>query len=153
MATVSDDYGNNNAESSSSSSSNEDLAIQILLWHHRTYQRHGRCNDEYPPHRYQECGASRIETTPWHSGLSSGTLSIHSFSSSHTHSMPATMGGATFSFCSLILATVFVSQVQARWDMLSPQYGAPQDVVRRQNNQNPMIKIDAGYGEMSYTWA
>jgi hypothetical protein len=67
--------------------------------------------------------------------------------------MPATMGGATFSFCSLILATVFVSQVQARWDMLSPQCGAPQDVVRRQNNQNPMIKIDAGYGEMSYTWA
>jgi hypothetical protein len=34
--------------------------------------------------------------------------------------------------------------------MLSPQYGALRDVVRRQDNQGPKIIIDAGYGEISY---
>ena len=67
--------------------------------------------------------------------------------------MPAAMGGATISFCSLILATVFISQVKAGWEMLAPEYGALRDVVRRQNNQDPMIKSDAGYGEISYTLA
>jgi hypothetical protein len=62
------------------------------------------------------------------------------------------MGGATLSFCSLILVTVFVSQVQAGCEMMAPEYGALRDVARRQD-QGPMIKIDAGYGEISYTLA
>jgi hypothetical protein len=60
--------------------------------------------------------------------------------------MPAAMGGATLFSCSLILVTLFVSQVQAGWEMLSPEYGAQRDVVRRQDNQGPKIVIDAGYG-------
>ena len=64
------------------------------------------------------------------------------------------MSGATFFFCSLILATLFASQVQAGWEMLSPEYGALRDVARRQtpsDDQGPRIIIDAGYGEISYT--
>jgi hypothetical protein len=67
--------------------------------------------------------------------------------------MPAAMGGTTLLSCSLILVTVFVSQVQAGWEMLSPEYGALRDVVRRQDNQGPKIVIDAGYGEISDTLA
>jgi hypothetical protein len=37
--------------------------------------------------------------------------------------------------------------------MLSPEYGALRDVVRRQDNQGPKIVIDAGHGEISYTLA
>jgi hypothetical protein len=67
--------------------------------------------------------------------------------------MPTAMGGATLFSCSLILVTLFVSQVQAGWEMLSPEYGALRDVVRRRDNQGPKIVIDAGHGEISYTLA
>jgi hypothetical protein len=67
--------------------------------------------------------------------------------------MPAAMGGATLSFCLLTLATFLVSQVKAGWEMLSPEYGALRDVVKRQENQGPRIIIDAGYGQISYTTA
>jgi hypothetical protein len=57
------------------------------------------------------------------------------------------MGGATLLCCSLILATFFIAQAQAGWEMLSPEYKALRDVVKRQQpNQDPRITIDAGYG-------
>lgn len=60
------------------------------------------------------------------------------------------MGGATLFFGSLVLATLFASQVQAGWEMLSPEYGALKDLVRRQEpNQGPRIVIDPGNGEFS----
>jgi hypothetical protein len=64
--------------------------------------------------------------------------------------MLAAMGGTTLFSCSLILTTFFVSQVQAGWEMLSPDYAALRDVARRQDNQGPRIVIDAGNGETSY---
>lgn len=58
------------------------------------------------------------------------------------------MAGATFVFAWVAYASLFVSQVQAGWEMLSPG-DMPRDVVRRQfppSPNGPRIVIDAGFG-------
>jgi hypothetical protein len=58
------------------------------------------------------------------------------------------MAGATFIFAWLTYASLFASQVQAGWEMLSPG-GMPNDVAKRQNPPNPngpRTVIDAGFG-------
>lgn len=58
------------------------------------------------------------------------------------------MAGATFIFAWLAYASLFVSQVQAGWEMLSAG-DMPRDVVRRQfppSPGGPRIVIDAGFG-------
>lgn len=58
------------------------------------------------------------------------------------------MAGATFVFAWLAYASLFASQVQAGWEMLSPG-DMPKDVVRRQfppSPNGPRIVIDAGFG-------
>lgn len=58
------------------------------------------------------------------------------------------MAGATFIFAWLAYASLFVSQAQAGWEILSPG-DIPRDVVRRQSPPNPdgpRTVIDAGFG-------
>ena len=58
------------------------------------------------------------------------------------------MAGATFIFAWLAYASLFVSHVQAGWEMLSPD-DMPRDVVRRQfppSPNGPRVVIDAGFG-------